>query len=129
MSIGNQIAELIYRKRVTQKQLAEDLNISPSTINNYIRDCREPDIETLKILASYFCVTIDYLLEYQVSTNDLTGKTVNKNEQELLNTYRCLNKEQQELLIEQGKLYINANSKKTSPPSTTTLRTGTEKNK
>lgn len=129
MSIGSMLDELLYNKRVSQKQMSEDLSISSSSISNYIRDYREPDVDTLKILASYFAVTLDYLLEFNVSTEDTTGKELTENEQNIVNIFRCLTKEQQGYLVEQGKMYINTNSKKTHLSSDTTLPTGTEKNR
>lgn len=127
MSIGSQIEELLYDKNISQKRLAEDLKISPSTLNGYIRDYREPDAETLKILANYFDVTIDYLLEYNASDNENIDRFLNQDEKQLLGIYRGLKKDQQELLIEQGKLLLKMSSKKIQKSSITTSKTGSLK--
>lgn len=127
MSIGSQIEELLYDKNISQRRLAEDLKISPSTLNGYIRDYREPDAETLKILANYFDVTIDYLLEYNASDNENIDRFLNQDEKQLLGIYRGLKKDQQELLIEQGKLLLKMSSKKIQKSSITTSKTGSLK--
>ncbi len=111
MSLGEKISELIFEKKITQKKLSNDLNIPPSTLNGYIRDFREPDIFTLKKLAGYFNVTVDYLVDNHVTLKSKSDCTASKQEIELLNIYRCLCDKHQELLIEQGKLLIKMGNK------------------
>ena len=60
MNFGNILRELLEDNDITQKQLADDLNIASTTIGNYIRGLREPDFQILKLFASYFHVTTDY---------------------------------------------------------------------
>ena len=43
MNFGNILRELLEDNDITQKQLADDLNIASTTIGNYIRGLREPD--------------------------------------------------------------------------------------
>lgn len=47
---------------ITQNDLAAQLKISRSTIGMYESGAREPDFETLELIADYFNVDIDYLL-------------------------------------------------------------------
>ena len=129
MSIGSKLEELIFDRDISQKQMADDLNLSPSTLNNYIRDYREPDISTIKILANYFGVTVDYLIEYQPQNTENFNGSLNSNEKELLSIFRCLKLEQQEFLLEQTKIFIKLNCKKEKPLSDTTLKTGIGNNK
>ncbi len=100
MKFGDILRELIEENDLTQKQVAKDLNIAPSTLGNYIHDSREPDFNTIKMIASYFKVSVDYLLDYRSSLAE------NKNEDELLRIYRSLPDSQRILLIEQGKLLL-----------------------
>ena len=46
----------------TQAELADALRISRSTIGMYETGAREPDFETLEIIADFFNVDTDYLL-------------------------------------------------------------------
>ena len=104
MSIGEQIKKLLYEMKITQKQLAEDLKIPPTTLSGYVRNFREPDAETLKLLATYFNVTVDYLLCFNLAPVSQNEKSLSIKEVELLSIYRRLKREYQKLLIEQGKL-------------------------
>ena len=44
-------------------KLAMELNMAQNTLSQYETGVREPDLKTLKILADYFNVSTDYLLE------------------------------------------------------------------
>ena len=46
----------------TQIEMAQKLGISRSTIGMYETGAREPDFETLEVIADFFNVDIDYLL-------------------------------------------------------------------
>ena len=49
-------------KKLTQEQVAEDLNVSRQTISNWENGINEPKISYLKAIAVYFNVSTDYLL-------------------------------------------------------------------
>ncbi|MCI6511910.1 MAG: helix-turn-helix domain-containing protein [Coprococcus catus] len=49
-------------KGLTQDELAKRLEISRSTIGMYEKGAREPDFETLTLIADYFNVDVDFLL-------------------------------------------------------------------
>ena len=110
MTIGEILRDLLVDKDLTQKQLAESLNLGISTLSNYLNNNREPDYGTLKRLADYFSVSTDYLLDHRVNF------TSSHNEDELLHIYRQLTDDQQELFIEQGKLFVTQNNKKRKTP-------------
>ncbi len=103
MSFGDNLRTLIEERNLTQKELATYLNIAPSTIGSYVQNAREPDFSTLKSLAKYFNVSIDYLLDYTF------GNIVTPNENEMLRIFRSLSKEQQYICIEQCKVFIRLN--------------------
>ena len=48
MSFGEKLRILLEEHTMTQKQLAKELNIAPSTVGSYIQNTREPDFDTLK---------------------------------------------------------------------------------
>ena len=64
MSIQKKNKDLIYRekKRMTQNEVADILNVSPATISKYESGALEPNIESLKRLAELFEISIDELL-------------------------------------------------------------------
>ena len=53
-------------RQTTQKQVAEDLKMTPQTLSNYINGKTQPDCETLIKFADYFKVTVDTLLGHEV---------------------------------------------------------------
>ncbi|PAD17376.1 helix-turn-helix domain-containing protein [Shouchella clausii] len=62
MNLGERIRSLREKEGLTQKQLAEKLKIPHQNLSNYERNFRQPDYETLNKIASYFDVSVDYLL-------------------------------------------------------------------
>ena len=103
LNFNDRLRSLIEDRNLTQKQLAKDLNIAPSTLGGYVQGVSEPDFETLKNLAEYFGVTPDYLLDVR------SNKSNNSIEDELLRVFRAMSTEQQILFIEQGKVFARAN--------------------
>ncbi|WP_083122541.1 helix-turn-helix domain-containing protein [Megasphaera sp. DISK 18] len=66
---------------LTQYQLGQKLNISPSAIGMYEQGRRLPDIPILIKIASYFGTSLDYLLNNSVTKNNLpvnSPKDLNK---------------------------------------------------
>lgn len=66
---GNKLKSLRENCGLLQKELADILNISLSSISMYERGERQPDNETLKKISNYFNVSIDYLLDNSNTNN------------------------------------------------------------
>ena len=60
--IKDRIVSLRNEKKITQSQLAEELNISPSAIGMYEQGRRKPSYELLEEICDYFNVDMDYLM-------------------------------------------------------------------
>lgn len=105
MSFGENLKTLIEERDMTQKELARQLNIAPSTLGSYVQNKREPDFSTLKIIARYFNVSIDYLLDYSVK------KSYDTQENEMLRIFRSLSEEQKSICIEQCRVFVRMNYK------------------
>lgn len=60
-NFGQNLKFLRKQKGLTQQTMAEMINTSRSCISNYESGSREPDNETLKNLADYFDVSVDFL--------------------------------------------------------------------
>ena len=76
------------KKKITQQEVAEVLNISQRTYSAYELGQTEPTIDTLCKLADYYNVSIDYLVGRQLK-NDIGY--LSEDEKSLLNDYRQLN--------------------------------------
>ena len=90
---------------ISQQQLANIIGVSQQSINKYENHNVEPDIETLKAIATFFNTTIDFLVGFDEST-------AFTKEDELLRLFSLMTKEQQDLYIEQGKIFAKMNNKK-----------------
>jgi len=65
------LKELRRKKDITQEELAKQLQLSPSTIGMYETGRREPDFDTLQMIADYFHVSTDSLLGRDIGLYDL----------------------------------------------------------
>ena len=63
MSLGTTLTALRKKAKLTQSELGERLNISAQAISKWENDASEPDISTIKKLASIYGVTIYEILE------------------------------------------------------------------
>ncbi|MCM1543116.1 MAG: orotate phosphoribosyltransferase [Blautia sp.] len=72
MSIGNNIRQLRLNRGITQEQLAEQLYISGQAVSKWENQTALPDISCLPLLADFFGVSIDELMDYKL--NALTNK-------------------------------------------------------
>lgn len=59
---GGRIAALREKHGMTQDELAKKLGISRAALSHYETDRRQPDYDTLRDIANYFNVSLDYLL-------------------------------------------------------------------
>ena len=60
--LAERLRELRAGLKLTQQQVADDLQISRKLLSNYERGIREPHIDMLQTLAEYYIVSIDYLI-------------------------------------------------------------------
>ena len=110
MTLGEVLRELLEERGITQKNLAKSLNISASTLGNYIQNTREPDYAMLKAFADYFDVSTDYLLNHR------TNQALNHLEDALLHIFRSLTAEQQALFMDLGRVLVSHRQKKETNP-------------
>ena len=89
MSFGERFKELRLEKGLTQQELAEDFNkiyghtFSKPSISQYENGKRTPENQALKNFASYFNVSIDYLL----GVSDIKNNNINPEKKDLQNDF------------------------------------------
>lgn len=72
--LANRIVALRRKKGISQAQLAQVLNISPSAEGMYEQGRRIPNLETLILMSHFFNVSLDYLItgsEFQQSRDEI----------------------------------------------------------
>ncbi|WP_277285296.1 helix-turn-helix domain-containing protein [Sneathia sanguinegens] len=67
--IGNRISYLLNKNGITQKELADRINVSESVVSRYISGEREPKANVLANIATALRTTSDYLLGIEENDN------------------------------------------------------------
>ena len=73
----------------TQQDLANKIGVSRSAVGMYENGDREPDFETLEVIADFFNVDMDYLMGRSDKTHIVTVRS--ENEQYFIQQFRLLN--------------------------------------
>ena len=63
MSIGSRLKTLRKEKNLTQKTVAEALDISKPVLSQYESDQRTPSVDRLISLARFYQASLDYICE------------------------------------------------------------------
>ena len=61
-AFGEQLKTLLEERDMSQVELAQALHLGKSTVSQYISGTRTPDLSTLKRIAEFFAVSLDFLL-------------------------------------------------------------------
>ena len=78
INVGNIIRELRTERGMTQKQLADKMNISDKTVSKWERGLGWPDVSLLSELSDLFEVDIGKLLSGDLAPNDFVGENMKK---------------------------------------------------
>lgn len=99
MDFGDILKDLRLEKNITQKELADKLNISSAMISNYENRINIPrDFKILIDIANYFQISVDKLIgneKIKKIENELTSE-----ETEIIETFRELPRKEKEDIIE-----------------------------
>lgn len=95
MQFGDKLRELLEEREISQKDFAATLNIAPTTLNGYINNKRQPDLELVKRIAFILNVTTDHLLGF-----DSGGVMLSIKELSLISRLRQLDEGQQAVIYD-----------------------------
>ncbi len=84
MNLGLRLKNLRKNEHITQEELTKKIGINLSTYKQYETNRTEPDIETLKKIADYFDISLDYLCD-RPRPNFIDKSAWSKSKRELLN--------------------------------------------
>lgn len=99
-TLGERIAYLRNKEGISQRKLMDILGFQ--NLSKYEKDTREPNLDILKLIATYFHVTIDWLV-----TGHDVGASLSHDETEVIDYYRKLSDKQQKILIEFLQYKVN----------------------
>ncbi len=112
MEIGKIISKLRNDRGLTQRDLAEILGVSNGAIGMWETQKREPDLDTVKKMTSFFNVTADYLIgNQQIPLDNSKIKQITAKEEKLLNGFRELSEDDQEEFIKILDIKLQKNHK------------------
>jgi len=98
---AKRLKELRLNSNMKQSDLANKIDVSPSTIGMYEQGRRSADQETLIKLAEIFNVSVDYLLGRTDKMNDKSIEKVNKNTSDEKNVEKIIDE-----LLQQDDLML-----------------------
>lgn len=101
MHVGNRIKELRKGLRLTQKQVADKVNVSSQVISNWERGYTDPSHDDIKLLSEVLKCSADYIL----------GNTDNKNQNWNSKLPELTEKEERDIAKDLEDMLNNLNSK------------------
>lgn len=106
MNFIDRLNELIREKGINNKKLLDDLKLGKNSIINWTQRGNVPNGETLKRIADYFNVSIDYLLGKTSMKKSAieTDNGLSENGIKLLNMFKDLSPEAQVKVVELAEL-------------------------
>ena len=106
MEIGHVIARLRNEKKISQRKLATDLNVSSSVVGLWESNKRLPSLECFISLIDYFAVSADLLLENDRKIKPVeyqSAVTITPETKKILDTFELLNDDNKDILIGEAK--------------------------
>ncbi len=110
MKFGTRLSYLLEMEQISQQQLSQELNISPSTLNGYLKNRRQPDYKTLQRVAAYFGTSTDYLLG-MTSVRESPAGSLSSEESHLVDMYRLMTDTGQSMMMDEAHLIWRHNKK------------------
>lgn len=86
------LKQLREAKHINQQKLAMELNVTQAAINKYEKGLSEPDIEMLKKIASFFHVSVDYLIGFSDVPSMYLESELSIDDIQIINDFHSLNK-------------------------------------
>ena len=88
-----------------QKEVAENIGVPTSTFNEWAKGKKYPRIDKIELLANYFKIKKSDLIEDKKTSPD---DKLTEGEKMILDLFRQIPEEQQQVFLEMGRLYANS---------------------
>lgn len=111
MEIGHIIANLRTKKKISQKDLAKCINVSPGLVGLWETDKRLPSLDCFISLIDYFEISADVLLERDRALSPIEYKTdinLSPDTKKILDTFELLNIDNRDILIGEAKKLLKS---------------------
>ena len=96
----------VERSGKTQKEIAEILDVSPASFNNWIKGVKYPRIDKIEQLANYFGILKSDLIEEKKETATENGNGLSKSKKQLLAFAESCSEEDAEKLLQMMQILL-----------------------
>ena len=97
-TLGERLRRARDRKGYTQVYVKSKTGINNKTLSGYENNVSEPDLQSIKLLADIYEVTIDWLYGREVSMTQQNA--ISQEDDELLKGFNSLNENDQKYIVE-----------------------------
>ena len=104
--LGENIANIRRGKNISQEQLADALCTSRQAVSKWERGETYPDLDKLKDIATYFGVSIDYLLDFDLASVSVDN-FIKRMEEELMNKKLSIGIEEIRVMVSKNNNNFN----------------------
>lgn len=102
------LKRLMENKGVSRREIADILGISYFTVTDWVNGKKYPRMDKVELLANYFGVLKSDLIEETEDTkNSPPVQSITEGEQELLNLFRRVPENQQQLVLQMIRVALN----------------------
>ena len=103
------LKRLMDKKQVSRKDIADYLGISYFTVSDWVNGKKYPRMDKVELLAKYFGVLKSDLIEEPTSMSSLNTVEVTEDEQKLLDLFRLVPENQQQMVLQMIEIALNTN--------------------
>ena len=96
-------------RHVSRKDVADVLGISYFTVTDWVNGKKFPRMDKVELLANYFGVLKSDLIEEASNANSLITVNVTEDEQKLLDLFRLVPENQQQMVLQMIEIALNTN--------------------
>lgn len=99
-SLGSRVMNLIEKSELSQKEFASLIGVSPQSLNNYVKNKRVPDIDTINRICDVLGCSADYL----IGRDSSVYLPLSAEEKNLIKAWRTADPDLQALIMRSLKL-------------------------
>lgn len=96
----------VERSGKTQKEIAEMLNVSPASFNNWIKGVKYPRIDKIEMLSNYFGILKSDLIEEKKEAVTNNGNGLSESKRQLLALAESCTEEDAEKLLQMMQILL-----------------------
>lgn len=115
MNIYEKIDFLLEIEKTNQKRMCESINVPTSTYSSMKnRNSKSISVETIREIASFFNMSIDYFLNNDIEKNEYKKfkiKSYNEEDKEVLEKYNSLNSEFKKIIMNNLNSFLEIQEK------------------